>query len=250
MPRLYLYNILHSRSPESRSYGLERTRRMVADFAAPEERLVDAIAESNGARAAVREILRLREAGQMEGSAALNLTKGFYAMSRETFSEELRRQIQGRQLFRPPAGPRILIKGAPLEHTALHVLVERCGGYVIAEDDWRGSRAAGDLDVREDGDPVTAIFEKYFYDTVSPRVHPPEEADAWFRRETERLQIEGVLFYIPIQDDVVGWDYPRWRTFLASRGVPSAIVRDSADREPGTALTEQVETFINSLRRV
>ena len=250
MPRLYLYNILHSRSPESRAYGLERTRRMAADFAASEKDLVDAIAESNRARAAVRGILRLREEGQMEGSAALRLIRGFYAANRKVFIEEARRQIQERQSLSPRARPRILIKGAALDHVALHLLVERSGGYVIAEDDWHGSRAAGDLDIREDGDPVTAIFEKYFYDAVSPRVHPPEEADGWYRRETERLQIEGVVFYIPLQDDVVGWDYPRHRAFLDSLGVPSTIVRESGDPEPGRALTEQVGTFISSLRRV
>ena len=68
--------------------------------------------------------------------------------------------------------PHILIKGAPLKDASLHRLVEEAGGYVVAEDDWRGSRAAGDTDVCVNKDPVTAIFEKYFYDEVSPRVHP------------------------------------------------------------------------------
>ena len=48
--------------------------------------------------------------------------------------------------------------------SSLHYLVEQVGGYVVAEDDWRGSRAAGDTDVCVNKDPVTAIFEKYFYD--------------------------------------------------------------------------------------
>jgi hypothetical protein len=32
IPELYLYNLLHTRSPESYSYGLERTQQMVRDL--------------------------------------------------------------------------------------------------------------------------------------------------------------------------------------------------------------------------
>jgi len=109
--------------------------------------------------------------------------------------------------------PRILIKGAPLKDASLHCTIEEAGGYVVAEDDWRGSRAAGDTDVCVNDvcvnkDPVTAIFEKYFYDEVSPRVHPVESRDAWYQAEIERGHVDGVLFYVPLEDDVQGWDYP------------------------------------------
>ena len=100
--------------------------------------------------------------------------------------------------------PHIVIKGAPLKDASLHRLVEEAGGYVVAEDDWRGSRAAGDTDVCVNKDPVTAIFEKYFYDEVSPRIQPSSDRDAWFQREIERGHVDGVLFYIPLEDDVRG----------------------------------------------
>jgi len=123
--------------------------------------------------------------------------------------------------------PHILIKGAPLKDASLHRTVEEAGGYVVAEDDWRGSRAAGDTDVCVNNDPVTAIFEKYFYDEVSPRVHPAEHRDAWFQREVERGHVNGVLFYVPLEDDVQGWDYPGQLAYLESRSIPSAVVREN-----------------------
>ena len=57
IPELYLYNLLHTRSPESYSYGLERTHQMVRDFEVSDPALCEAIAESNRARAVVRQIL-------------------------------------------------------------------------------------------------------------------------------------------------------------------------------------------------
>jgi hypothetical protein len=250
IPRLYLYNLLHSRSAESYSYGLDRTRHMVRDFQASDDGLREAISESNRARAAVRMILELRQQGRMEGSEAIQMIGGFYSGDRRGFSEQMRQMVSVLKTVTPADRPRILIKGASLDNTGLHRLVEQNGGYVSAEDDWRGSRAAGELDVRTEGDPVVAVFEKYYYDAVSPRVHPPEEADAWFRREIERGQVEGVLFYIPFEDDVVGWDYPRHRAFAQARGVPSLLVRESGAPEPDSGLIAQVSTFVQSLRRV
>ncbi|MGH9592760.1 MAG: 2-hydroxyacyl-CoA dehydratase, partial [Bryobacteraceae bacterium] len=224
-------------------------RQMVRDFGAPENDLCQAIAEGNRARAAVREILHQRHAGRLEGSAAITIIRGFYTEDREQFARSAPEKLRCISPANSESRPRIMIKGAPLDHTALHCLVERCGGYVVAEDDWSGSRAAGDHDIRMDGDPVVAIFDKYFYDAVSPRVHPPSDADAWFGREIKKNKVNGVLFYIPLEDDVVGWDYPRHLALLKTGGVPSLAVRESGAPEPSSRLTDQVSDFVRMLRR-
>jgi hypothetical protein len=249
IPRLYLYNLLHTRSAESYSYGLERTRQMARDFHVSDDSLLEAITESNRARAAVRAVLELRQQGQLEGSEAIRMIGGFYTGDRRAFSEQMRQKVSVFKTVTPVDRSRILIKGASLDHTALHRLVEQNGGYVAAEDDWRGSRAAGELDIRTEGDPVAAVFEKYYYDAVSPRVHPPEKADAWFHTEMDRGQIDGVLFYVPLEDDVVGWDYPRHLASVQSRGVPSLLVRETGAPEPSSGLIAQVSAFVQSLRQ-
>jgi hypothetical protein len=242
VPKLYFYNLLHTRSHESFSYGLERTHQMVRDLEVSDPALCEAIAESNRARAVVRKIHQKRRDGLLEGSAAVEMIRGFYTEARATFADRVSVQLDALRV--PVAGnrPRILIKGAPLDGAALHCAVEDSGGYVIAEDDWRGSRAAGDRDVSTDSDPVTAIFEKYFYDEMSPRIQPSSDRDAWFHREIGTGHVDGVLFYIPLEDDVVGWDYPRHHAFFEARRVPSVVVRESC------ALA-QVAVFVGNLQR-
>jgi benzoyl-CoA reductase/2-hydroxyglutaryl-CoA dehydratase subunit BcrC/BadD/HgdB len=242
IPELYLYNLLHTRAPESYSYGLDRTHQMVHDFKVPDGALREAIAESNRARAAVRQLHQKRRDGLLEGSAAAELIRGFYTEARATFADRVFAHLEARSS--PVAGdrPRILIKGVPLDGTLLHRVVEEAGGYVVAEDDWRGSRAAGDQDVRTDRDPATAIFEKYYYDEMSPRIQPSSDRDTWFHREVGTARVDGVLFYIPLEDDVVGWDYPRHHAFLEARRVPSVVVREIC------ALAE-VAAFVVGLRR-
>jgi benzoyl-CoA reductase/2-hydroxyglutaryl-CoA dehydratase subunit BcrC/BadD/HgdB len=237
IPQLYFYNLLHTRTPESYDYGLARTRQMVLDFEASEDALSEAIVESNRARGRVREILQKRRKGMLPGSVALDRLRGFYTEDRQAFADRAF-AIDG------PVedGPRIVIRGAALNDSRLHCAVETSGGYVLSEDDWRGSRAAGDHDVRTDVDPAVAIFEKYYLDEVSPRIQPSADRDAWFQREIEQETVDGVLFYLPLQDDVMGWDYPRQAAWLQGRGVPSAVLRDVAD-------TADLEAFVGSVRR-
>ena len=84
--------------------------------------------------------------------------------------------------------------------------IESHGAIVAAEDDWWGSRAGGRR-YCTDGDPVEAIFDKYYLDAPSPRVFPPAVADDWFLDAA--ASVNGVVFYLPPEDDVLGWDYPR-----------------------------------------
>jgi len=144
IPELYFYNLLHTRTPESYDYGLERTRQMIRDFDASEDALRAAIAESNRARGCVREILRKRREGRLEGSAAFEMIRGFYSEGRGAFADRILDRLKELQGQVAAHRPHILIKGAPLKDVWLHRLVEEAGGYVVAEDDWRGSRAAGD----------------------------------------------------------------------------------------------------------
>jgi benzoyl-CoA reductase/2-hydroxyglutaryl-CoA dehydratase subunit BcrC/BadD/HgdB len=210
------------------------------DFDASEDELRDAIAESNRARGCVRDILQKRREGRLEGSAALEWIHGFYSEDRGVFADRVLDWLKGSDEQVAAHRPHILIKGAPLNDASLHHLVEEAGGYVVAEDDWRGSRAAGDTDVCVNKDPVTAIFEKYFYDEVSPRVHPVEHRDAWYQREIERGHVDGVLFFVPLEDDVQGWDYPEQLAYLKARSIPSVVVREN-----GGPLAE----FVGNLHR-
>lgn len=244
VPRLYFYNLLHTQTPGSYAYGLERTREMVRALDASESDLWSAIEESNRARAVLREILQRRREGRLEGSAAIAMIGRYYTQHRAEFAQCTLSALQRIEPAAARTRPRILIEGASLDYArdpaALHRAIEQAGGYVVAEDDWRGSRAAGDQDIRTNGDPVVALFEKYFHDTVSPRVHPPEKADAWLRREIESSGVDGVIFYLPPEDDVRGWDYPRQAAFVRSLSVPSVVIRQSDSTE--------ISTFIAKLR--
>jgi benzoyl-CoA reductase/2-hydroxyglutaryl-CoA dehydratase subunit BcrC/BadD/HgdB len=245
-PEPILYNLLHARSSEAEAYGLARTHELkhrleqLTGHRVEDQALSAAITEGNTARRAIRELLQHRDglAPRLSGSEALTLIGAWYFMDRSDYARLVLDALGEIQTRPPLRGPRILIKGPPLDSPALCALIESHGAIVVAEDDWWGSRAAGQ-DIDGTHDPIRAIFEKYYFDAPSPRVFPAALADDWFYRKTS--QVDGVIFYLPQDDDVIGWDYPRLRAFLDERAIPHLMLRSE--------VSDQIQAFIARLRQ-
>lgn len=245
-PMAILYNLLHARSPEAEAYGLARTHELklaierLTGRPIEPEALAGAIAEGNAARAAIRDLLRQRKgrAPKLSGTEALSLIGAWYFMDRTEYTGLAKQALREIEMRTPIQGPRILMKGPALDRPGLCASIEAQGAIVVAEDDWWGARAAGeDIDIA--GEPVSAVFRKYYFDAPSPRVFPAATADAWFQAHVS--EADGVIFHLPQEDDVAGWDYPRLRDYVMERGIPHLMVRDSS--------ADGVGAFIESLRR-
>lgn len=244
-PKPILYNLLHARSPEAEAYGLGRTHDLkqqleqLTGHPIEADALREAIAEGNSARQAIRALLQQREGGapKVRGSEALALIGAWYFMDRSEYALLAQEALREIEMRTPLEGPWILIKGSPMDGPELCVAIESYGAVVVAEDDWWGSRAAG-RDIDTTIDPMRAIFEKYYFDAPSPRVFPAEVSDAWFFNRAS--EVDGVIFYLPQEDDVLGWDYPRLRDSLDERGIPHLMARsDSSD---------EIAAFVEGLR--
>jgi benzoyl-CoA reductase/2-hydroxyglutaryl-CoA dehydratase subunit BcrC/BadD/HgdB len=244
-PEAILYNLLHARSPEAEAYGLERTRELKAALerltgrGIEREALTVAIAEGNAARQAIRALLQQREGPcpRLSGSEALGLIGAWYFMDRAEYALLAREALDEIGMRMPLEGPRLLIKGHPLDSPEFCAAIEAHSAIVVAEDDWWGSRAAGqDIDITVE--PLRAVFEKYYFDAPSPRVFPSEIADAWFLRKA--CEVDGVIFHLPQEDDVVGWDYPRLRAFLDERAIPHLMLRETS--------SDEISRFLERLR--
>jgi benzoyl-CoA reductase/2-hydroxyglutaryl-CoA dehydratase subunit BcrC/BadD/HgdB len=252
IPPVCLYDMLHTRSSESYSYGLECTLHLKKQL---QERtgiridntaLLYAIEESNSARKAIRKLLSLRrQEPRMTGTEALALIGASFFIGRSEYAclaEKAADRIKDRK---PLAGARLMITGASLNHRSLHRVLEQHGAVVVAEDDWWGSRSAGDDIVNGSVDPEKAIFEKYYLDTPSLRLFPFDISDAWFRQASVD-GIDGVVFYLPPDDCVAGWDYPRRRRYLDEKRIPHLLVREDAGAI-SEECREHIESFVRSI---
>jgi benzoyl-CoA reductase/2-hydroxyglutaryl-CoA dehydratase subunit BcrC/BadD/HgdB len=252
IPPVYLYDMLHSRSPESYSYGLERTVRLKERLEELTGKRIDdadllrAIEESNSARRTIRKLLQLRRPEpRLTGTEALALIGASFFMNREEYARLAEQAVGIIENRNPLAGRKLMIEGSSLNHRGLHQALEQHGAVVVAEDDWWGSRSAGQDIAEESGGLLKAIFEKYYLDTPSPRLFPFEIADAWFQK-TSTEGIDGVVFYLPPEDGVAGWDYPRLRRYLDERRIPHLLVREDA-RQISEECHERIEKFVRRL---
>jgi benzoyl-CoA reductase/2-hydroxyglutaryl-CoA dehydratase subunit BcrC/BadD/HgdB len=254
IPPVYLYDMLHTRSSESYSYGLERTlllKKRLEDLTGKsinDRALLYAIEESNLARKAIRALLSLRgRKPRATGAEALAFIGTSFFVSRDEYAplaEQAVKVIASRNAL---AEKRLMITGASLNHRGLHRALEKHGAVVVAEDDWWGSRSAGGDIADGPDDPLKAVFEKYYFDTPSPRLFPFELSDAWFQ-QTSTDGIDGVVFYLPPEDCVAGWDYPRRRHYLDERRIPHLLVREDA-KSISEECHRRIETFVSSIGR-
>jgi benzoyl-CoA reductase/2-hydroxyglutaryl-CoA dehydratase subunit BcrC/BadD/HgdB len=249
LPALWLYDLLHSPSTQAYEYGLARTRELAARLesvcgcAIGAADLEAAVAESNAARAAVRRLLALRRsATRLTGTEALALAGSFFLMDRGRYTALALDAAAEAEQRAPMAGPRLVVAGAWLDDRRLHALLESHGAVVVAEDGGWGARSAGhDIELRED--VVAAIFDKYYRDGPSVRQFPPA-ACAWLH-DISASDIEGVVFYLPPDDSVMGWDYPRERRRLEALDIPTLAIRDDLD-DPAMSSRwhEPIATFV------
>ena len=253
IPPVYLYDMLHNRSTESYAYGLERTlclkerlQELTGKTIIDDAALLRAIKDSNSGRRAIRNLLSLRKPEpKVSGQEALALIGSWFFMNRDEYAhlaEEAVKMIERRNLL---AGKRVLIEGASLSHRGLHLALEKHGAVVVAEDDWWGSRSSGGDISEGSNDLMRAIFEKYYLDTPSPRIFPFNIADEWFQQASVD-EIDGVIFYLPPEDCVAGWDYPRRRRYLDERGIPHLLVREDA-MSISQECHERIERFVSSI---
>jgi hypothetical protein len=68
---------------------------------------------------------------------------------------------------------------------------------------------------------------------------------------------DGIVFYLPPDDDVLGWDFPRHRDYLDQLGIPHLLLRvdaagfsaNASDRNPAaTEASNSVAAFVAKLK--
>ena len=228
LPPTMLFDLLQSDGPDVSAYDAARTRVLLNELASVTGRhpsLEDVrheIERTNGARAAARRLVALRqERPRVNGSEVFPLLGAFWQVDPDEYMV-LASEAAAEIAQRPPLnGPRVLLAGAPMDSPFLHEAIESHGAIVVAEAGPWGSGCAGN-DVERDGDPLTALADKYRRDAIGPRT--PVGATRrllWGQLEN----IDAVIVSLPAEDTAFGWDYPSMRDLLQARDIPHLCLR-------------------------
>ena len=228
-PRLWLYEIVHTQRPSSRSYGVARSQEfwsVLAEISGQKmdlDALREAVTLKNQQRELLLQLHTKRWNGLVNGSDAVVATGALQFMELSAGTLALEAWIPQAEIRKTPAPLQILVRGVPLDHDQLHRNIESLGANVVAEDDDWGSRSGLCPIDPESSDLLAATFEHYWRDVPCIRRHPV--SDEWFKEAANRPDIHAILFNLPEPEDVYGWSYPLDLAYCRTLGKPSILVR-------------------------
>ncbi len=219
----------------------------------PDDRLHAAISTYNRIRELLEKIyaFRSRYPHQLKASDMYHIMKASMVMDRDALVVEL--ESLGSDLMRsapaePPKGrKRILLSGGICNHPDIYNLIEDCGGDVVWDDLCTGTRYFQGR-IREDGDPVEALAERYMTRMVCPAKHMGAGVRGeYLARLVREKQVDGVVFLFLKFCDPHGFDYPHLKSCMDSAGVPSLLLEVEEQLPSEGQLRTRFETFVDML---
>lgn len=253
-PALWLHDVPHTQRESSRRYGLARQRELEAQVAACTGRGADteslraAVAQRNHLRLQLQRVQGWRDEGRLDSRSAQVVLGAPRFMAPEEARATLAAFLAAPPAQRPRQ-PRLFVHGVPLDHDALHALVDEAGATIVDDDDEWGRRAATPLVDEAAADPFAAVFDHHWRGVPCLRIHPRPPGPPAFVAAAQAGTVDGVLFHLPRPDDVHGWCFPDDRAAADAAGLPWLLLRDDArDAAARPALRDAVAAFVAELR--
>ncbi len=256
-PELYLFDLLQTnnwltgRYVRGRMDDFKQKLEQVSGKLIEQAAVTNAIKTVNRNRALLSQVNAFRREipPKLSGSDLMRVTGASTFIEKSTHSQRLENLLDHADQLKPLSGPRLMVKGSPLDNTALYELIEACGAVIVA-DDHAWSERVFEHQVREDFDAMEALTEHYHLHSPSPRQFPQARQDEIFMNIVEQAKVEGVIFYIEEYDDTLGWDYPGQKKMLDAKGIPSLYLKKQSYRQPDEVTQKvAVTAFISSLKQ-
>jgi benzoyl-CoA reductase subunit C len=146
-----------------------------------------------------------------------------------------------------PKRRRVMLVGSLCAQPDIYSILEKAGADAVWDDLCTGSRYF-EGPIREDGDPIKAIADRYYGRMVCPAKHSSVTARGEnLVRLVDEHSIEGVIFLMLKFCDPHAFDYPYLKAFLDEKKVPSMLLEIEGQLPPEGGLLTRFETFVQML---
>ena len=249
IPEPFLYDVLHTPFESSAEYNLTSTQ-LLADrlslLGGPitDAELTRSIARYNALREQLWRMTALRHAVpcKLSGVSALELYTAAQRLPLEVFESALAARLAGPAEVAP--GVRTLLVGSAHDTPALHHMIARAGGQVVADHHARGDLLFGPK-LRETAAPLVTVSEHYHLHSWSVRSFPLN-VDPLLDLAARSGAHVAIFFYYD-EEEALTWDYAEQAAALRTLGIPSLLLPREA-YPPSPELEPQLRAFFQSLQ--
>jgi len=125
---------------------------------------------------------------------------------------------------------RLMVSGSVIDNPAMLKLIEDSGGLVVSDTLCFGARRSFREPIREDGDPMDAIADRYYRQVLCPRMFDsyPERFD--FSLDlAKQARVDGVVLQSIMNCDIHGIDNVMLQKDFEERGIPVLVLEREYD---------------------
>lgn len=255
--KMYFINTPHSATESALRFFCEELGRfrewLMKSFEVEisEENLKNAIKVFNENRRLLKRVYELRKQNPplVSGSEALEIVLSSMMIPKDEHNKLLKAlldEIEGRK-DPPKEGVRLLVSGSVMGDSELLRLIESVGGSVVADDLCTGSRYFWDL-VKEDGESLMAVAERYLRKVPCPFISSSEERFRRVREMAKLFDVEGVIIFCLKFCDVHSFDAPLLAEELREeKGLPVLCLEWEHSLSGVAQLRTRIEAFVEML---
>jgi benzoyl-CoA reductase/2-hydroxyglutaryl-CoA dehydratase subunit BcrC/BadD/HgdB len=141
---------------------------------------------------------------------------------------------------------RVFISGNMFDSLPLLGFIEECGGLVVGDDFCFGGRY-GQIEIAEEGDPLTALAEGYLSRVPCGRMENNADRFDFLLEEVKRTGAQGLIYTSLKFCDHFLVDYPALKELLDRKGMPSLFLEGEYFSFAAGQVKTRVEAFLELL---
>jgi benzoyl-CoA reductase subunit C len=225
------------------------------DVAITDEKLTQAIIACNETQRLQKRLyeLRQKDAPPITGSQSLSVLVSESSMPRDEYNRLLKTLVEEFENSDGVTGftHRLMVSGSVIDDPAMLKIIEDTGGLVVSDTLCFGSRKSFRDPIKEDGDPLDAIADRYYNQILCPRMFDsyPERFD--FALDiAKQARVDGVVLQSIKNCDIHGIDNVMFEKDFEKNGIPVLVLEREYDAIADAGrITTRVQAFLERIGR-
>ena len=176
--------------------------------------------------------LRKGNSPPITGSQSLSVLVADSSMPKDEYNRLLRALIGKLETDEGVSGYdcRLMVSGSVIDNPAVLAIIEDSGGLVVSDTFCFGARRSFREPIREDGDPLDAIADRYYSQIQCPRMFDsyPERFDSALEL-ARQANVEGVILQSIRNCDIHGIDNVMLERDFEKQGIPVLVLEREYD---------------------